>query len=269
MKLRVILVYDPATLQESLPPADLVVLPELMDGGYAALRRGKGIHTPDDRFLNQFRAMSRSMGCTCIAGSVPIPGKSGTMTNTALVFRNGRHVHRYDKIHLFGPGGELRLFRRGNANKVFAVSAGRSRVRGGVIICYDLRFPELVRLLASDGLQILCVPARWPVERDEAWQALLKARAIENQIFVVGCNAQGKEGGFSYVFDPLGGLVMSSRDDPAARFHEVTLDLERIREAHALHRNLRDAVLLRAIRRGVRGAGNSRLATVWIPPRMR
>jgi omega-amidase len=248
MKLRLVLAYDATSLQPSLPAADVIVLPELMDGGYAALKRGEGIHTLGDGFLEKIRAMSKRARCTCVAGSVPVTGKNKTLTNTSLVFRNGVRVHRYDKIHLFRPGGELRYFKAGGGNHVFSLTPGRPRVRAGLIICYDLRFPELARMLAAAGMQILFVPARWPEVRDDTWQTLLKARAIENQVFVVGCNAQGREGGFSYVYDPLGRLLMSSREDPLAPFHNVVLDLALLGEAHSFHRNLRDAVLLRKVR---------------------
>jgi omega-amidase len=268
MKLRVALVYEPAQLFNSQPASDVVVLPELMDGGYAALKRGEGIHSPGDPFLGRFQKLSRSSRATIIAGSVPTAGSHRRLTNSSFVYRGGRCVHRYDKIHLFQPGGELHYFRAGASNATFALGSGPQRLRGGVIICYDLRFPELARMLALEGLHVLFVPARWPIARDDAWQSLLKARAIENQMFVVGCNAKGKEGGFSYVFDPLGALVLSSREDPDALVHEVVLDTDRIKEAQTLHRNVRDAVLLRALRPR-RRTGNSRLATVWIPPRIR
>jgi omega-amidase len=263
MKLRVVMAYDASTLQSALPHADVVVLPELMSGGYAALKRGEGIHALGDDFLENIRVMSKRNRCTYVAGSVPIVGRNKALTNTSLVFRHGIRVHRYDKIHLFRPGGELKYFKAGGGNHVFSLTKGSSRIRAGLIICYDLRFPELARMLAAGGMQILFVPARWPEVRDETWLTLLKARAIENQVFVVGCNARGREGGFSYVFDPLGRLIMSSREDPLAPFHNVVLDLALLREAHSFHRNLRDAVLLRQVRFPRRlTAGNSRDATV-------
>ena len=248
MRLHVLLAYETASLQQDMPSTHVIVLPELFDRGYAALKHGDGIHSADDEYVGLFRDISRRAHCTCIAGSLAIRDKHGSLANSSLVFRNGTCIHRYDKIHLFRPGGDTRYFRAGSSNKVFTVSLGGKRVRAGVIICYDLRFPELTRMLAQDGMQVLFVPARWPVMRDDAWQTLLKARAIENKIFTVGCNAQGKEGGYSYVFDPLGRLVMSSRRNPGAVSLDVRLDLDLIREAHALHKNLQDAVLLKKIR---------------------
>lgn len=248
MNLSVTLVDNADALRGLAEPTDIIVLPELADGGYAALRRGEGIHMPDDAYLDDMRDLSRCLRCTCIAGSLSLRRTRGGLTNSSLVFRNGRCIHRYDKIHLFKPAAEERLFRPGKSNGVFTVHSGRNRIRVGVIICYDLRFPELARMLALGGMQVLFVPARWPAVRDDAWRTLLKARAIENQIFVVGCNASGKEGGTSYVFDPVGQCLMTSADTPDQSLRRVVLDLERIREAQAMHTNLRDAVLLRKIR---------------------
>jgi len=162
------------------------------------------------------------------------------------VFRRGRLIHRYDKIHLFRPAGDHRYFRPGSRIRTFRLSAGAARVRCGVIICYDLRFPELARTMTRMGLDVLFVPARWPAIRDDVWQTLLKARAIENQVFVVGCNARGEEGGWSYAFDPLGVKIFDSHDAPGEEAHAFTLNIDRIAEAHSLHRTLEEAVVLRS-----------------------
>jgi predicted amidohydrolase len=102
-------------------------------------------------------------------------------------------------------------------------------------------------MMALLGMVILFVPARWPRKRDDAWRTLLKARAIENQIFVVGCNAVGEEGGNSYVFDPSGEELLSTTGDPEVPHHTVGIDLGRIAFARRLHRNLEEAVLLRRL----------------------
>jgi predicted amidohydrolase len=81
--------------------------------------------------------------------------------------------------------------------------------------------------------------------RDEAWQTLLKARAIENQIFVLGCDALGSEGGHSYAFDPTGQLVFTNRGKKARDFEFFTIDLDSLGAARRLHNNIREAVLLR------------------------
>ena len=231
MNLRLTLLGNAAPLSGNIPPSDVILFPELVDGGYAALERGAGIHRVGDRYMKIFQDASRKHRCTCVAGSVALRNSDGSLTNTSLAFRHGRRVHRYDKIHLFRPTGDHRFFRAGTGVRSFLIPAKDRRIRAGVIICYDLRFPELSRMLAREGIQLLLVPARWPAVRDDAWQTLLKARAIENQIFVAGCDAADSEGGYSYVFDPMGRLLLSSRQKPGRKVYTVLLDLRLLHEA--------------------------------------
>ena len=223
---------------------DILVAPELADGGYAALARGRGTHTPGDAYFGRFAALSRGRALTVIAASARVQdgGRAGA-ANTAMVFERGRAVHRYDKIHLFGPTGDPRYFRPGAAARARVLPRRPWRPALGVIICYDLRFPELARRLALGGMDLLVVPARWPAVRAEAWRTLLKARAIENQIFTAGCNAAGREGGPSYVFDPLGAPVREDRSRAARGWKEFLLDPERLRTARRLFNTRREARL--------------------------
>ncbi|MCC6396321.1 MAG: carbon-nitrogen family hydrolase [Bacteroidetes bacterium] len=244
MTVRLSLVSDLASLATLRSPADIVLFPELLDGGYEALRKGEGVHTPGDATLRRLRAFSKRSRTTCIAGSVALRGRTNVLTNTSLVYHRGRLIHRYDKIHLFRPADEPRLFRPGRSAKSFVISGSGWKLKAGIIICYDLRFPELTRLLAREGAEILFVPARWPLVRNEAWQSLLKARAIENQMVVVGCNARGKEGGYSYAFDPSGRLLLDTRIRPDANVHSVKIDVGSLRALRGRMRYLDDAVML-------------------------
>ena len=235
-----------APAAQRLEGADILVFPELVDGGYAALKGGASPQRKDGALLAEFAAASRTLAPYCIAGSVFLKEPPPATSNTSLVFHRGRVIFRYDKIHLFRPAGDHRYFRPGTTIGTFPLSTPGAHIRCGVIICYDLRFPELVRAMARQGLHLLVVPARWPSVRDDAWQTLLKARAIENQVFVVGCNVLGDEGGWSYAFDPLGEKVFDSHDAPGEEAHLLVLDLDRIAGAHRLHRNLDEAVVLRS-----------------------
>jgi predicted amidohydrolase len=202
-------------------------------------------HAISDGFVSILKNASGEFSNTIVAGSTFLKENTARPTNTSLVFSNGKLIHRYDKIHLFKPGGDTKFFGRGLRSGTFRLPTSTTPLRAGVVICYDLRFPELMRTMALDGINILFVPARWPAVRDEAWQTLLKARAIENQIFVVGCNAQDAEGGYSYAFDPLGGLISSNRTQRKKLLHTIDLDLHRIDEATRLHDNLSEAVFLK------------------------
>jgi len=240
-----VLVAAPAAARR-LKGADILVFPELADGGYKALKGGASPHRPGDELLSGFASASQTLAPYCIAGSVYLRRPPPLTSNTSLVFSRGRLICRYDKIHLFRPSGEHRYFRPGTHIRTFRVTLPGVRIRCGAIICYDLRFPELVRAMARIGLDVLFVPARWPAVRDDAWRTLLKARAIENQVFVVGCNASGEEGGYSYAFDPLGEMVFDSHSRPGAEAHLFVCDLGRLAEARRLHRNLDEAVVLRS-----------------------
>ena len=228
---------------KSLASLDVILLPELFDGGYAALKRGTRPHRSGDPLLTDLVTTSMTLPACLVAGSVFFEDRAGR-TNTSFVYQGGRLLHRYDKIHLFGLTADLRYFIPGTTIRPFLLSASGLRIRAGVEICYDLRFPELTRSLAQQGIRMLLVPARWPVIRDDAWRTLLKARAIENQIFTIGCNAHGPEGGYSYAFDPLGRLVWTSRGRGRNSLMRFTLDFDAIDESHQLHRNIEDALLL-------------------------
>lgn len=233
-------------LAQRVQGADILVFPELVDSGYAALKAGASPHSSGDPLLASFASASKTVAPYCIAGSVYLREPPPRSSNTSLVFHGGRVIHRYDKIHLFRPGGDHRYFQPGTRIGTFPLTLSGARLKCGVIICYDLRFPELVRAMARTGLDVLFVPARWPAVRDDVWRTLLKSRAIENQVFVAGCNSSGEEGGWSYAFDPLGELLFDSRSEPGEHAHLLAFDLGRFAEAHRLHDNLNEAVVLRS-----------------------
>ncbi|MGA2401239.1 MAG: carbon-nitrogen family hydrolase [Syntrophobacteraceae bacterium] len=143
-----------------------------------------------------------------IAGSLP-EAQNETIFNTSyLINSTGKIAGKYRKVHLFSLYNEQRYFSEGTSAEVFSTSIGKI----GLMICYDLRFPELARRLAIDGAEIICVSALWPLVRIDHWSLLLRARAVENQLFVIGCNGCGAEekitwGGASAVISPLGSVV--------------------------------------------------------------
>ncbi len=249
-RLRIGLAFDPAVLYgrqnaSALRRLDVLMFPELVDGGYAALERGEGLHRIGDPYWQAFCDASKRFSLCCISGSMILDHGRGRRTNASHVFSGGRLLHRYDKLHLFAPTGDHRYFTRGREIRTFTIVRKGMRIKAGLILCYDVRFPELIRAMALRGIQVLFVPARWPASRDHAWRTLLQARAIENQVFVVGCNSGDREGGYSYVVDPLGSILFSSADAPQAQLHTVVLDLGQAVKAKELHSNLHDAVVLR------------------------
>ena len=142
-----------------------------------------------------------------LVGSLPEP-EGDKVCNTAYVLDHGKLVGKYRKIHLFSLMNEDRSFTGGDSWLVADTSVGRI----GVFICYDLRFPELARRLALEGADILVVPGEWPKPREEHWRTLLRARAIENQLFIVASNCCGVQGkldffGASLIIGPKGEVL--------------------------------------------------------------
>ena len=110
--------------------------------------------------------------------------------NTAYVFdRQGARLAAYDKTHLFTPMGEHEHYAAGDHLTTFSLDGHKC----GLLICYDLRFPELFRTLALQGVELLLLPAQWPAARRYHWETLTAARAIENQLFLAACNSPPPE----------------------------------------------------------------------------
>lgn len=185
--------------------AQLAVLPEMWSSGFAYKNLNE-LALDTAGIVAELLELSRELRLV-IVGSMPEPN-GDKVFNTIHLIDNGRLAGVYRKMHLFSLLGEDRAFSGGNGWLLAETSLGKI----GVIICYDLRFPELSRRLALEGARVICVPAQWPIPREEHWRTLLKARAIENQLFVVSCNACGRIGkldffGMSMIIDPKGEVL--------------------------------------------------------------
>ncbi len=185
--------------------ANLAVLPEMWSSGFAYKNLNE-LALRTEGIVEELLELSARHKLV-IVGSMPEPN-GDKVFNTIYVIDNGTLAGVYRKIHLFSLLGEDRAFSGGDSWLLADTSIGKV----GVIICYDLRFPELSRRLAIEGAQVICVPAQWPKPRQEHWRTLLRARAIENQLFVVACNACGIIGkldffGMSMIIDPKGELL--------------------------------------------------------------
>lgn len=183
----------------------LAVLPEMWSCGFA-YRELNELAKRTSGVVEEMGRLSRDYGMVLV-GSLPEPD-GDRVCNTAYILDRGELVGTYRKIHLFSLMNEDRNITGGNRWLVVDTSVGRI----GVFICYDLRFPELARRLAVEGAEILVVPGEWPKPREEHWRTLLKARAIENQLFVVAANCCGVVGkldffGSSLIIGPKGELL--------------------------------------------------------------
>ncbi len=163
----------------------LVLLPEMWSTGFAN-ERLKGLSETTPRVIEDLSGVAKKLRLMII-GSLSEKRKDGVYNTAYVVDRDGSIAGMYRKVHLFSLTGEDRRFEPGRKAVVSKTSLGSI----GLMICYDLRFPELCRSLALDGATIVVVMAQWPAERVVHWDVLLRARAIENQLFVLGANRCG------------------------------------------------------------------------------
>jgi len=211
---------------------DVIVLPEMWNTGYALERIGGIADRNGERTRRTFSDMAKKAGVHIIAGSVA-DADSGRVRNTIYAFdREGRMHARYSKIHLFRLMDEHHYLSPGD-------EIGRLSIDGhaaGMMICYDIRFPELARNIALGGAKILFVPAQWPNPRLHHWRTLLMARAIENQMYVCAVNRVGSDGksdffGHSMIIDPWGEVLAESGE--AEDIVSAALDLSKVDEVRS------------------------------------
>ena len=200
-------------LARSASPPDVITLPELWSTGYA-LGEAKALASPGGMREMQFLAGLAKKYRVAFAGGSVLALDKKSVFNRALVINNkGELVASYDKIHLFRPMDEHRWLAFGSQRVLFDFFG----MRCACVICYDIRFPELIRRLALDGAEALFVCAEWPAPRIDQWEALLRARAVENQMIVVACNRCGTSadthfGGRSLIIAPDGKILARCGD---------------------------------------------------------
>ncbi len=203
--------------------SQIVLLPELWSTGYDLERAEEHTRTTE-RLLARLTDLARERSLFII-GSL-LSAEEGDLYNRATILSpQGVLVGGYSKIHLFRLMEEEKYFAPGTETPVFDFPWGK----GALAICYDLRFPELFRKYALGGARIVFLPAEWPYPRLEAWQILLRARAIENQFFMVGCNRVGESKGKvffgrSSIYGPWGEPVVEGGEEERLLTAEIDLD---------------------------------------------
>jgi omega-amidase len=184
---------------------DLLVFPETFTSGFLGDAEAEP-ESMDGPTLAWMKLLAAEFDCV-LCGSAAISIDGGT-ANRFLWVQPDRQVQFYDKRHLFSYAGEHKRYVAGTERKVFHYRGWRFCPQ----VCYDLRFPAWCR--NRDDYDVLLFVANWPEPRTPAWTALLRARAIENQCYVIGVNRSGKDPkGFVYVggsavYDPLGETVL-------------------------------------------------------------
>ena len=213
--------------------SDLIVFPEMWYPGYFAFE-DYARSARDTPALLDALAEAATEARACVHAGSLVESDGGNLYNTSVLLGpDGTELARYRKIHLFGfKSREQQILTPGSDIVVTDTPLGRF----GLAVCYDLRFPELFRRMTERGAAAFVVASAWPHPRVEAWSTLVRARALENQAFVLACNGVGLSAygpalcGRSAIVDPWGVTVRSLGDDPGIACASVdTHDIPAIR----------------------------------------
>jgi deaminated glutathione amidase len=235
--------------------AALAVLPEAFAcyDGDQIQRIGAEESTPAGPVRSFLAAAARQHGIMLVGGTLPIIEAGETRPRAACILygADGAELARYDKIHLFDVDvadahqryRESDTYAAGTRAVLVETSCGPL----GLAVCYDLRFPELFRLLFQRGMQLLALPSAFTRVTGEAhWHALLRARAIENQVFVIAPDQGGRHSprresyGGSVILDPWGRVLASAATGEAVLCAEIDLAiLDDVRSRIPLQRHQR------------------------------
>ena len=210
--------------------SDAVVFPELWSTGYDLTRAGKYAPGLTSGLFADLSTLSARTGIHLLGSTLSLLGEN-RFGNTLTVFSSeGKLLADYSKIHLFRLMEEEKYLTAGDN----PVLVDLPFARAGLAICYDLRFPELFREYALAGAGMVFLPAEWPHPRLSHWQTLVRARAIENQIFMVAVNRVGRDAsneffGHSMVVDPWGEILAEGGE--GEELITVELDPLKVQEA--------------------------------------
>jgi len=222
--------------------AEAVILPELFNCGYvedfasvAESSKGKTVNT-----LSKICAETE----IALLGGSFAEKKDGSLFNTSLAIDSkGIIISKYRKAHLFdGEFRESDVFAAGSEWCFF----GFNNFQTGLFTCFDLRFPVFIQNLALRGAGLLCCCAQWPKKRLDNWRTLLKARAIENEVWILACNAVGKGhfdcAGHSMVIAPDGTVIAEAGEGEELLIAEIDLSVKGIFDIFTHRRPILDEI---------------------------
>ncbi|MFA7420366.1 MAG: carbon-nitrogen family hydrolase [Melioribacteraceae bacterium] len=202
---------------------DLLIFPELSLTGFTMNTKEFGEEI-DGISTHYFMKLAERTKTNIFCGVIEKDGKE--FFNSLIHFdEHGLLKARYRKIHPFSLADENKYYSA--SNELVVTEIGHKRI--GLTICYDLRFPELYRLYAKRNVDFLINIANWPIPRIEHWKTLLKARAIENQCFMIGVNRTGTDqdhtyNGCSGVYNPLGKEILSVENEEGIFICDINLN---------------------------------------------
>jgi len=209
---------------------EMLIFPEMTLTGFT-MNAANNSEEVDGKFFKAFLKIASKYKTNIFFGF--IEKENSDYFNTLVHFdSSGLIAAKYRKIHLFTMAGENNYY----STSAETVLTKIGKVKIGLSICYDLRFPELYRKYAKEQAEILIDIANWPVKRINHWNTLLKARAIENQSFVIGVNRTGNDpfhqyNGQSACYDPMGNEIFNAGNNEGLFTFEIDLDsVKNIRE---------------------------------------
>lgn len=219
--------------------ADLIVLPELwLHGGFSYDTWRQNAVSLQSEVFTLLSEVATEKKAWLHAGSFMVTEHSNAasgMWNTSVLFDPAGSLRAtYKKIHRFGfSDGEPKLIAAGDEPAILEVQTERGTAIAGLSTCYDLRFPELYRHMSAEGTALNVIPACWPLSRIQHWQTLGRARAIENQSFVIQCNMTGADqnielGGHSQIVDGNGNILTQAEREETVL--HASLDLDSLNE---------------------------------------
>lgn len=227
--------------QAAAAGAAVIIFPEncllMQSSGLSDLARHM---QQSDAIFNEISSWARTHSIAIILGAIPIATKSSRVSQSTVVWdHTGQQVSRYDKIHLFdakvkdghGQYRESDYIVPGDPASNIIITSFQG-FNFGLTICYDLRFPELYRALRAKAAHVLVVPAAFTEVTGQAhWEPLLRARAIENQCYVLGVNQGGKHSetrethGNTMAVDPWGTITGRLNKGTDLLFVDLSLDI--------------------------------------------
>lgn len=205
----------------SVDSSTVLILPEVAVGVWLD---ASNIEAPN-RDSQMLAELAMQLGCHIVASVRWLEPEHTLPTNRWIwISPDGTTTAYYDKIHLFTPLGEHERYLAGTTSLVLEAPVKEkdgSAALVGAAVCYDLRFGQLFDVLRKQLVDIVIIPARWPASRLHHWQTMLRARAIEYQMWIVGVNAVGADprnaalyyGGGSMVIDPNGDIHLQAGDE--------------------------------------------------------
>ncbi|WP_066252385.1 carbon-nitrogen family hydrolase [Neobacillus drentensis] len=205
---------------------DIIVLPELWTTGYDLTRLNEIADLKAAQTIEFLQNAAQKYQVHLIGGSVANRVDKGVKNTLLIINKDGRLVHQYSKLHLFKLMDEHVYLEAGSEKGLFQLD----NYQFAGAICYDIRFPEWIRAHTSEGAEALFVVAEWPAQRLSHWRALLIARAIENQCYVIGCNRSGQDpnnqfAGHSLIIDPWGEVIAEAGESEEILSAEIEMDL--------------------------------------------